>query len=83
MKKIEIYGQTGCSYCERAMRFCEDNALPHVYRNIANRADRAEMFRRNTHARTVPQIFIGERLIGGYDNLSGFSVPELQQMIGE
>lgn len=83
MKKIEIYGQSGCGYCKRAVEFCEIHALPFIYRNIENRADRLEMFRRNSHAQTVPQIFIGDRLIGGYDNLSAYEISQLQQMIGE
>lgn len=83
MKLIEIYGQTNCSYCKRAQEFCQTFDLPFVYRDISDPAARAEMFRRNSQATTVPQIFVGERHIGGYDDLSVLPIPSLQQLMDE
>ena len=79
---IEIYGQDGCSYCKKARLYAEGWRLPFVYRDITDTTDRAEMFRRNPAARTVPQIFIGDRLIGGFDELVRIPLSQLQQMIG-
>lgn len=83
MKVIEIYGQKGCGFCVRAVEYAEEHELPHLYRDIANAADRADMFKRNPDAKTVPQIFIGDRAIGGFGDLKAFPLPQLQQMIGE
>lgn len=83
MTKIDIYGQSTCAYCDRAVAYCTEHQLPFVYRDIANSTDRAEMFARNPQATTVPQIFIGTRRIGGFDDLRARPLSEIQQMIGE
>lgn len=83
MKPIEIFGQTNCSYCKRAVELCQTLHLPYIYRDIAGQTDRVEMFQRNPHATTVPQIFVGQRHIGGYDDLAVMSLPTLQQLMGE
>ena len=83
MRKIEIYGQKACSYCIKAIHFAGENQLPFVYRDIADSSAREEMFRRNPAATTVPQIFIGETLIGGFTELEQTPISQIQQMIGE
>lgn len=82
MQHIEIYGQSGCRYCALAMRYLEAFQLPVVYRDIAESNHRREMFARNPDAATVPQIFIGDTLIGGHDQLVVIPLSQLQQMIG-
>lgn len=83
MKTLEIYGQRGCDYCIDAIAFAQGNSLPVVYRDIVDLHTRNEMFRRNPAAKTVPQIFIGDVLIGGFVELSQTPLNQLQQMIGE
>lgn len=83
MKSIEIYGQEGCAYCVGAVSFCIENDLAWIYRDIANLDHRAEMFRRNPRAATVPQIFIGDELIGGCDDLVSHSINDLQKRISD
>lgn len=83
MTKIEIYGQAGCSFCFKAKAYATGHKLPFVYRDIADPNDRREMFARNPKATTVPQIFIGDTLIGGHDDLVAIPLPQLHQMIGE
>lgn len=80
--KIEIYGQTNCKFCDEAKRFCVKHNYAFTYRNIDDLNDRAEMFRRNPAAKTVPQIFIGSKLIGGCTELLALDTLTLQQMIG-
>lgn len=82
MRAIEIYGQPECVYCRRAVEFCEARGLDYVYRDIREYDARAEMMRRNPQAATVPQIFIGEKLIGGHAELVAHNSEQLQQMIG-
>lgn len=83
MKTIEIYGQKGCSFCTRALLFCRENNYRHVYRDIADPQNKQEMFRRFPKAKTVPQIFVGEIHIGGFDGLAALPSAQIQQMIGE
>lgn len=82
MNDITIYGQDRCYHCVRAKTHLQAANIPFTYRDIADPAEKAEMFRRNPKAETVPQIFVGERLIGGADQLVALPLPELQQMIG-
>lgn len=83
MKSIEIYGKPHCDWCKRALALVQAFNLPMIYRDISNPADRAEMFRRNPDAKTVPQIFIGDTLIGGFTELQKIPILKLQQMVGE
>jgi glutaredoxin len=82
MQQIEIYGQQNCGYCVKAVAFCEDHELPFVYRAVSDRSVLREMLTRNPAAETVPQIFIGEHLVGGFSELSALPISQLQQMIG-
>lgn len=67
--RIEIYTTPICGYCRRAKQLL--NAKGAAYEEIdvmRDSARRAEMMERSGR-RTVPQIFIGERHIGGSDDL--------------
>ena len=68
-KKVEIYSKSNCSYCVMAMNFFDSKGIVYeVYR--ADDPDIFdEMLKRNPQARTVPQIFIDDILIGGYTDL--------------
>jgi glutaredoxin 3 len=81
---IEIYGTPTCIYCRKAKELCSASGYHHVYHDIAGDLDRrAELFARVPHARTVPQIFVGARHIGGFDDLFAAHVAgEIQQMLG-
>lgn len=65
-----IYTTRLCPFCIRARRLLEQKAIE--YREISVDGDRAERERleKITGQHTVPQIFIGETHIGGYDALA-------------
>jgi glutaredoxin 3 len=66
---VLIYATSWCPYCARARAVLAYKGLPVQEIDIdADPAQRAEMIRRSGR-RTVPQIFIGERHIGGCDDL--------------
>lgn len=62
---------------------CQSLRLPVDYRNIRKSdADLAELMRRAPSAKTVPQIFAGDRLIGGYADLEAAAARgELAQLL--
>lgn len=67
---ITIYATRSCPFCIRAKALLRGKNL--VFDEIdvgANPARRAEMAQRAGGRRTVPQIFIGERHVGGCDDL--------------
>ena len=70
MAEVDIYTTMFCGYCYRAKKLLEQKGV--AYREIAletAKGGREEMVRRAPGARTVPQIFIGERHVGGCDEL--------------
>ena len=67
--KIIIYTTHYCPYCVHAKQLLERKNLSYDEINIEdNDALRQEMMDKSQR-RTVPQIFINERHIGGYDDL--------------
>lgn len=70
MPKIEIYTKQTCSYCVRAKQLFDKKGVK--YTEIAVDQDQKafeEMLSRAQGRRTVPQIFIDNRAIGGCDDL--------------
>ena len=64
------YGSTYCGFCERAKLLLTMKKVDFEYFAIDNDPEKKqEMFARNPDAKTVPQIFEGETLIGGSDEL--------------
>ena len=68
-KKVEIYSKSNCLYCDKAKNYFTQNKIDYVEHN----AEIPEVFdvlmTRNPYARTMPQIFINDELIGGYTDL--------------
>ena len=68
-KKVEIYSKTNCSYCVMAMNFFDSKGIKYDVYSTDNPDVFNEMLKRNPSARTLPQIFIDDELIGGYTDL--------------
>jgi glutaredoxin 3 len=66
--RVEIYVKTTCPYCDRAQQLLDDKGVE--YDITMNGAKRDEMVSRAPGARTVPQIFIDGKAIGGSDDLA-------------
>ena len=70
MAEVTIYTTMFCPFCWRAKRLLDSKGI--AYEEIAVDFDgeaRREMAQRAGGRTTVPQIFIGERHIGGSDEL--------------
>jgi glutaredoxin 3 len=66
---ITIYVASWCPYCQRAKSLLAQKNLSFSEINVEDDPKfRAEMVSRSSR-RTVPQIFIGERHVGGCDDL--------------
>ena len=68
-KKVEIYSRTNCSYCVMAMNFFDSKGINYDVYSADDPKIFQEMLERNPQARSVPQIFIVDKLIGGYTDL--------------
>ena len=71
MPKITMYLTGVCPYCHMAERLLKSRGVDSIdkIRIDLDPAQREEMMMK-TGRRTVPQIFIGERHVGGFDDLS-------------
>ncbi|MHA7832943.1 MAG: glutaredoxin 3 [Algiphilus sp.] len=68
---IAVYSTRVCPYCVMAKRLLDSKGVQYQDLRIDENAQaRDEMRRRAPSARTVPQIFIGERHVGGFDDLA-------------
>lgn len=71
MAKIEIYSKTTCPYCVMAKRLLESKGQTFEEINLNQSPERTdEMIERSGGKMTVPEIFIDDKLIGGYDDLA-------------
>ena len=70
MPKVLMYATGICPYCIRAEQLLRSKGVQEIekIRIDLEPARRAEMMTR-TGRRTVPQIYIGEFHVGGYDDL--------------
>lgn len=69
MTAIDVYTQPWCPYCARAINLLEKKGVAYREINAPNGTTaRAECEARSGRT-TVPQIFIGDRHIGGCDDL--------------
>lgn len=82
--RVVMYSTATCPYCRMAERLLAVRGVGHIEKILidGNEALRAEMMEK-THRRTVPQIFIGDMHVGGFDDLAaldkaGGLVPLLQ-----
>jgi glutaredoxin 3 len=67
---VDIYTGTNCAPCARAKRLLADKGVQYRELNVEESDEvRAEMQRRSGGRRTVPQVFVGERHVGGFDDL--------------
>ena len=68
-KKVEIYTKSNCSYCEMAKQYFDNQNIEYSLHDVENVETFNELLNRNPSARTMPQIFINDQLIGGYTDL--------------
>ena len=68
---VTMYTRPGCPFCVRAEHLLEAKGVRTITRIRVDTSPqhRVEMIAR-TGRRTVPQIFIGERHVGGFDDLA-------------
>ena len=73
MKNIEVYSGHSCPWCSRAKALLESKGLDYKEISISKDLVKAlEMIERSGR-RTVPQIFIDDEPIGGFDELSAMN----------
>jgi glutaredoxin 3 len=70
MKKVVIYTGPMCNFCSAAKHLLNKKKVNYIEFDIAIDSSKLqEMQERTKGARTIPQIFIGETYVGGYNEL--------------
>jgi glutaredoxin 3 len=68
--KVKLYTTNYCPYCVRAKRLLESKGISFEEINLEGQPEELSRLKERTGWRTVPQIFINDKLIGGYDELA-------------
>jgi glutaredoxin 3 len=68
MKAI-VWSKHHCPYCDQAKALLTQRGISFEEKKIGDGYTREELLEAVPTARTVPQIFIGEELIGGFTEL--------------
>jgi glutaredoxin 3 len=69
VKSVKIYTTETCPYCQRAKRLLQKKNVPYEEIDVSSDDDARTRLMQSTGRRTVPQIFIGDRYVGGSDEL--------------
>ncbi|MEO1878459.1 MAG: glutaredoxin 3 [Methylococcales bacterium] len=69
MPKILIYTANLCPYCTMAKRLLDKKGLSYEEQNIDAKPGLRQKMMQKTQRRTVPQIYIGDFHVGGFDDL--------------
>lgn len=68
--KVVIYSGNRCAYCNAAKRLLDSKKVDYTEINVDEDPARREEMMQRTQRQTVPQIFINEQHVGGFDDLS-------------
>jgi glutaredoxin len=68
MKAI-VWSKNQCPYCDQAKALLKQKGIEFEERKIGEGYTREDLLESVPTARTVPQIFLGEQLIGGFQEL--------------
>lgn len=69
---ITVYTINNCGYCEAAKSLLKSRGLNFTEKNITTDDEARKNLVLKTGHRTMPQIFIDENFIGGYQELKQF-----------
>ena len=69
MTKAIVWSKNDCAYCIQAKKLLESKGIEFEERNINDGWDREDLLAAVPTARTVPQIFLGEEYVGGFNEL--------------
>jgi glutaredoxin 3 len=71
MAKVLMYSTGVCPFCLMAERLLKSKGVADIEKiRVDLEPKRREEMMQRTGRRTVPQIYVGERHVGGYDDLS-------------
>jgi len=83
MARVIIYTTNWCPYCNAAKAFLRSKSVEFEEIDVAADPEKRMEMERLSRRRTVPQIFIDGRPIGGYDDARVLdAIGELDKLLG-
>jgi glutaredoxin 3 len=83
MANVIIYSKSNCPYCDWAKQLLDAKKVQYSIVRVDLDAAKLDEMVRLSGRRTVPQIFINNKAIGGYDDLSALAAAgSLDEMLG-
>jgi glutaredoxin len=70
--KATVWSKYHCPYCDQAKALLKSKEIPFEEKKIGDGYTKEELLEAVPTARTVPQIFIDDKLIGGFTELKQF-----------
>lgn len=85
MAKVEIYTTSYCPFCIRAKSLLKNKGIAFSEIDVSDDdAMREKMIELSGGRRTVPEIFINGKIVGGYEELSALDAAgELDAMLAQ
>jgi glutaredoxin len=68
MKAI-VWSKDNCTFCDQAKALLKSRNIEFEERNVSRDWTREQLLEAVPNARTVPQIFLDEELVGGFNEL--------------
>ena len=69
MTRAVVWSKDGCSHCLQAKALLESRGIEFEERNISQDWTREQLLAAVPNARTLPQIFLDDKLVGGFTEL--------------
>lgn len=83
MAKVEIYTTALCPYCVRAKRLLDRKGVTYTEVPIDQDPEQMRTMVARSRRRTVPQIFIDDQPVGGFDDIAELDAGgELDSLLG-
>ena len=67
--KATVWSKDNCPFCDQAKRLLDLKGIAYEERKIGHGYSREDLLEAVPNARTVPQIFLDEELVGGFTEL--------------
>ncbi|MFB6158941.1 MAG: glutaredoxin family protein [Candidatus Nanohalobium sp.] len=66
MVEIEVYSTPSCPYCDKIKEWLDENGYEYTEFNVAENKEKAKEMIQRTGQRGVPQTFIGDTEVVGF-----------------
>ena len=69
MKKVTVFSTQFCGYCVRAKQLLQQRGIPFVEIGVDRDPEQRRLMVEKSGRQTVPQIWIGDSHVGGFEEL--------------